>query len=537
QWLNAELTAKQWQTLLLRLLDTFFESSSANPNDEAELLLIRKTLDSLVETIELAEFEEKISIDLVKEWFDGHLDTQQAQTRFMGNGVTFCGMVPMRSIPFKVVCLIGMNDGSYPRRQVTAGFDLMSKPPIRQGDRSQRDEDRYLFLESLLSARSHFYISYVGASIIDNSAIPPSVLVSDVRDVLKLSFETHNGGDIWQHVLTEHPLQAFSQRYFDNSTDKLFSYVAAHCPPVSKITSSGTAWFGQALAEPDDSWKTINVTQLLMFYRHPARFLLQQRLGLFLESDEEQLESREPFDLDGLQAWSLRQKLLHYRLNDKLAEALPLVQATGMLPQGSVGDIIFNEQQDKVEAFTEQLLADYPDEFLTPPHFELKINGFVLQGQLDGLTSDGLFSFRMAKSKGGELLAVWLQHLILNCIQPTNVTCESRWITEDKEYHFQPVENAHLLLAELLESYWQGLQYPLPLFSNTSYAFAKASLKGNKTDSAMFGSWEGGLYLSGEKNDLYYQQVYDDSPLDEQFKTLALAVYEPIQAHLKEGEL
>jgi exodeoxyribonuclease V gamma subunit len=327
QRLNAKLTAKQWQKLLLRLLDDFFQGSLVYSNNEAELLLIRKTLDNLVETIELAEFEEKISIELVKEWFDGHLDTQQTQTRFMGNGVTFCGMVPMRSIPFKVVCLIGMNDGSYPRRQVTAGFDLMSKPPSRQGDRSLRDEDRYLFLESLLSAQAHFYISYIGASITDNSAIPPSVLVSDVRDVLKLSFETDNGGDIWQHVLTEHPLQAFSQRYFDGNSNKLFSYVSAHCPPASETISSDTAWFGQVLTEPDDSWKTINITQLLMFYRHPARFLLQQRLGLFLESDEAQLESREPFDLDGLQAWSLRQKLLHYRLNGKLAEAYQLVQA------------------------------------------------------------------------------------------------------------------------------------------------------------------------------------------------------------------
>ncbi len=537
QRLNTVSTAKQWQQLMIRLVEDFFEPASVDSNDEHELLLIRKTADSLVESMELAEFEEKISIDLVKEWFESHIDTQQTQTRFMGNGVTFCGMVPMRSIPFKVVCLLGMNDGSYPRRQVRPGFDLMSKPPIRQGDRSQRDEDRYLFLESLLSAQSHFYISYIGASIIDNSAIPPSVLVSDVRDVLKLSFETQNGGDIWQHVLTEHPLQAFSQRYFDRKSTKLFSYVAAHCPPHDNKSLADNVWFAHVLPEPDESWKTITIMQLLMFFRHPTRFLLQQRLGLFLEAGEEQLDSREPFELDGLQAWSLRQQLLHYRLNDKLVDALPLIQATGMLPQGSVGDIIFTEQQGKVESFSEQLLVDYPDEFLDLHPVELKINEFLVQGQLEGLTNDGLFSFRMAKSKGGELLAVWLQHLILNCIQPENVAYESRWITEDKSYHFKPVENAVLILEDLLQLYWQGLQQPLPLFSNTSYAFAKASLKGNKTDTAMFGAWEGNMKLSGEKEDLYYQQVYKSSPLDEQFKALALAVYEPIQAHLYEGEL
>jgi exodeoxyribonuclease V gamma subunit len=539
QCLKAQLTTAQWQKLILKMLDTFFLASLDNSKDEAELLLIRKTLDTLVETTSLTDFQQTISVDLVKEWCKGHLDTQQTQIRFMGQGITFCGMVSMRSIPFKVVCLIGMNDGSFPRRQAMPGFDLMSRPPIRKGDRSQRNEDRYLFLESLLSAQAHFYISYVGASIIDNSAIPPSVLVSDVRDVLRLSFTTTKGEDIWQQILTEHPLQAFSRRYFDSSSSKLFSYAAAHCPPSKEQTISEN-WFRQPLPEADESWKTVNLVQLLAFYRHPARFLLQERLGLYLESDEEKLEPREPFDLDGLQAWSLRQQLLQYRLNDKnIAAALPMIWATGELPQGSVGDTLFDKQAEKVEVFAETLLPSYPDEFLSPLAFSLEINDFVLQGQLDGLTANGRFSFRMAKAKGGELLATWLQHLILNCIQPDNISCESHWITEDKDYHFLPVKEAATLLSDLLNLYWQGLHQPLPLFSSTSYAFAKASLNGGRANSekAMFTAWEGNMKLLGEKEDLYYQQIYDEPPLDEHFKALTLMVYKPLHASLREGEL
>ncbi|NOQ94191.1 MAG: exodeoxyribonuclease V subunit gamma, partial [Methylophaga sp.] len=115
--LKAESDSVQWQQLLLSLLDDFFIATSEQGSDEAELLLIRKTLDSLIETTELAQFERKMKIDLVKEWFNGHIDSHQTQSRFMGHGVTFCGMVPMRSIPFPVVCLIGMNDETYPRRQ------------------------------------------------------------------------------------------------------------------------------------------------------------------------------------------------------------------------------------------------------------------------------------------------------------------------------------------------------------------------------------------------------------------------------------
>lgn len=86
--------------------------------------------------------------------------------------------MPMRSIPFKVVCLLGMNDGVYPRQLAPLGFDLMSQKPKR-GDRSRRDDDRYLFLEALISAQQKLYISYIGRSIQDNSERFPSVLVQE----------------------------------------------------------------------------------------------------------------------------------------------------------------------------------------------------------------------------------------------------------------------------------------------------------------------------------------------------------------------
>ncbi len=538
QRLKGQYTAVQWQKLILNMLDCFFVVHVENTQHEAELLLIRTALDSLVETTQLANFDQTMTVDLVKQWCDDHLDINQTHRRFMGHGVTFCGMVPMRSIPFKVVCLIGMNDASFPRRQTSPGFDLMSQTPTRQGDRSQRDEDRYLFLESILSAQSHFYISYIGASIVDNSVIPPSVLVSDVRDVLKLSFETDDGNDIWQHVFTPHPLQAFSQRYFDQSSAKLFSYVSQHCPSSDKQTLSNKNWFEIKLPEANESWRTISLSSLLKFYRHPAKFLLQERLGLWFELADEQLEIREPFSLDGLQAWSLRQQLLEHSLKEgELLELKPLIEATGILPQGSVGDLIFDKQVEKVTEFSEKLVTVYPTDFLDPVAFELKINNFSLSGQLDGLSTDGLFSYRMSKAKGGELLAVWIRHLILNCIKVDNILSESHWITEDKDYHFHVVKEAELLLADILEWYWQGLHQPLPLFPNTSFAFAKAHIKGNKTDSAIHASWDGNMHISGEKDDVYYQQIYSDSPLDEQFEAIALAIYQPLQAHLSEGDL
>jgi len=539
--LKMDSSATKWQQQLLALLDDFFSATSEQGSDEAELLLIRKSLDSLVETTELAQFEHNIKVDLVKEWLNGHITNSTLQSHFMGQGVTFCGMVPMRSIPFPVVCLIGMNDESYPRRQPTAGFDLLSYD-FRKGDRSRRDDDRYLFLESLLSAESYLYISYVGNSIADNSSIPPSVLVSDLRDVLRQGFVTadEEESDIWQQILTQHPLQAFSRRYFEGNEgdNKLFSFVAAHCPPDKKDTHLADGWFTNELPMTDELGRNVSLSQLIKFFQHPARTLLQERLGLYLEQNDDSLETREPFALNGLEAWSLRQDLLSHRLQNKqIVDSLKMVKASGILPQGSVGEHVFHGQVEQVEEFADKLLADYPDTFIDPVAFNLTIGEFKLMGQLDGISAEGIFNYRMAKTKGNQILNTWIRHLMLNCLQLDGVVCESRLITENDDYSFLAVPDAKAILHSLLELYWQGLQQPVPFFAETSFAFAKAHFKNNKTASAIKTAWEGGFNSSGEGNDLYHQQLYATAPLDEPFKELALAVYEPVKAHIIGGKL
>ncbi|MFA0519883.1 exonuclease V subunit gamma, partial [Vibrio sp. 10N.222.55.E8] len=107
--------------------------------------------------------------------------------RFLAGQVNFCTLMPMRSIPFKTVCLLGMNDGVYPRSMPPEGFDLINGRS-RPGDRSRRDDDRYLFLEAILSAQECLYISYVGRSIQDNTERVPSVLVSELIEYCQQNY-------------------------------------------------------------------------------------------------------------------------------------------------------------------------------------------------------------------------------------------------------------------------------------------------------------------------------------------------------------
>lgn len=518
-------TAAEWQQLLTDWLRRLF--AIREENEQLQLDAILSAIDSLTEAAKQVSFEQPLSIDLLKDWLDLHIELPGAEHQFMGRGLTFCDMVPMRSIPFDVVCLIGMNDNSYPRRQPKPGFDLLSSD-YRRGDRSRRDDDRYLFLEAILSANRHLYISYVGASIHDNSLIPPSVLVSDFADVLNRRFQGTAGTEIWEQLLTRHPLQAFSPRYFSGQHTKLFSFNAEACPPPHKNTET-THWFAKALPEADESWRFVSLHQLISFFSHPARFLAQQRLGINFENDDATLEIREPFALNGLEAWTIRQQMLEGRLAELDASQIqPVIQATGVLPQGHFAELLFDQQLEKVDSFTEKLQPLRSSQPLPALPFEFDCAEFTLTGQIEGLSVSGLLQYRLAKMKAKDLLGLWCSHLVLNCLKPQGVALQSQLQCEDSYIKFNPVTEAESLLADLLTIYWQGLHQPIPLLPLTSLTYAAAELEeANDPDGKAFKVWNSG-FNAGEDADPYHQLLFPESPLNDEFRELALRVYQPI---------
>jgi exodeoxyribonuclease V gamma subunit len=215
---NLPKQLKQWGALLRRLLDDLF---LPDEETEAEIRYLRNIFDDIENRQKESALDEKLEFELIRFYLTQRLDKLSFGSGFMTGGVTFCAMLPMRSIPFKVICLLGMNSDVFPRETQPLTFDLVAKQP-RPGDRSRRDDDKYLFLESIISARNKLYISYVGQSIEDNSRIPPSVLVSELLDTIEKGFELP-GKNILAHVVNVHRLQAFSPQYFKKGSG-LFSY-------------------------------------------------------------------------------------------------------------------------------------------------------------------------------------------------------------------------------------------------------------------------------------------------------------------------
>ena len=522
----------EWGEFLTRVLDDFF---SSDEETERDLLFIRRVLRQFGERQGLSGFDEKINLEVIRSLLKSTLENEGFGTGFITGGLTFCAMLPMRSIPFKVIGLLGMNDDAYPRPTKSLGFDLLAKNP-QPGDRSRRNDDRYLFLEVLLSARERLHISYVGQSIQDNSPRPPSVLVSELLDYLEAGYRI-SGKEIRGQIIRRHRLQAFSPEYFKKSPDgRFFSYSTENFEAARQAQNhlpEGKPFIAQGLPEPPPDWKTVEVRQLIRFFGNPAQFILNQRLGIYLEEEEAIFEETEPFEVKGLDKYVLEQGLVERGAeNRSLPATFPAVRAAGLLPHGRPGECFFQKTCRSIEDFLEVLRPYREGGPLAPLEVDLALGEFRVVGRIDGLYPQGLLHFRYAKVKPKDRLRLWIRHLLVNRIGFPGYPDQARLFGQDKVRGYPPVPDSEALLMELLELYWRGLQKPVPFFPHTSWVYAEALWKKKKKAEALKisrGVWEGSDFNRGEDQDPYYQVCFEHrDPLDEEFETLAENVFLPV---------
>jgi exodeoxyribonuclease V gamma subunit len=256
----------------------------------------------------------------------------------------------LRGIPFRVVCLIGLADTSFPRQAAVTEFDLMTERP-RLGDRARRHEDRAAFLDALLCAREVLYLSYPGHNVRDDSPLPPAIPVSELLDYLGRSVA--GGAEaVRRRLITEHRLQPWSPHYFrapsgaglSGETGALFSYAADYAEVAKRArTDSGSAaqqLFIRPLPEPGPEWRQVEIDRLIDFFSHPIRFLLRERLGIHLGAGEAELPAEEPFRLGRQDGSRLAERLLPLCLAGAGDTGIAEIALAGSeLPHGAPGRI------------------------------------------------------------------------------------------------------------------------------------------------------------------------------------------------------
>ncbi len=537
----------EWSRTLTGLLERLF---LPDEDTENEMQVIRHVLNDLCDTEEISSFDEEMDIRVIKWYLGQHLEKEGFGFGFFSGGITFCAMLPMRSIPFKIICLVGMNGDAYPRQSKPLGFDLMAKYP-KPGDRSRRHDDRYLFLEAMLSARERLYISYVGQSSQDNSVLPPSVLVSELMDYIERGFKIP-GKKILEQIVTTHRLQAFSPEYFKKN-ESLFSFSEVNCEAARcalKPREARVPFISTRLRDAEEQWRTIDLDNLCRFFGNPTKFLLNSRLGIYLEQRASILEEKEAFDIKGMEKYLLEENLLKKRLSGRnLTDCFCLTKASGQLPHGTAGECIYGQLSQGVNCFVGKTEPFIRETTLEPLDVDLSLSCFKLTGRIDAIYPERLMRYRYAIVKPKDRLRLWIHHLVLNCLNtdyyPRISMLAGLWPKagepEWRAWEYLPVEKGREILENLLQQYWVGLAMPCHFFPESSWKYAQMLLEGGKpAEAALAGArnvWTGSDFKRGECEDAYYQLCFGDTdPLDSEFQCIAEKIFGPLLGSQKKME-
>lgn len=527
-----------WATRLETLVDELFQS---DPSRAAEHREVRQRLGRLRDLGSACggPVERVAVLEQLGPW----LDEEPHGVGFLRGGVTFCGLKPMRSIPARVICLLGLNDGAFPRRREPAGFDLIAAAP-QAGDASREADDRYLFLETLISARDRLYLSHVGQSERDNSPRPPSVVVSELIDCLVDSEAStaEEARRVRAGLERRHHLQAFHPAYFQGD-DRIFSHSVENHQAghgLGKAAGNGFVLVPQPLGPlPGNGWPWTPV-QLVECFRNPSRFFLRNRLRLRLPDDEALPEDRERFALDAREAYGLKQAWLAERIaGGSLSGWRERARAAGEVPPGSAGDLASRWVAAGVDRFWRGLAPFHPERAGGREEVDLEVGGFRLSGAIPAAVEGVRLHYRCASAKPTDFLRAWIEHLIAQVQAGPGRGLPTVLVAEDGVHRLRPVPEASRRLAELLAWGMEGLASPLRFFPKSAWAFVKQAGKDvAKARSAAAREWESDFQRTPEKDDPHFQVCFgheEPHPLDARFEELAQGVFGPLREALEEG--
>ncbi|MEQ1559250.1 MAG: exodeoxyribonuclease V subunit gamma [Methyloglobulus sp.] len=460
--LKHALSLKSWGNRLYYFADQLLGKSDLIERQQLNELLLELSGN-------LAEVhKDPVELQVIISWLEGMVEERKSSNGFLRGKLTFCSMLPMRSIPFKIIALLGINEGEFPKVDRKPTFDLISQH-FRKGDRSRRTDDRYQFLEILLSARQQLIITYIGQSQANNDTIAPSVVITELLDVLRDCYHL-------PELITRHPLQPFSKRYFD-STGNLSSFSEADCDIAKALLAAKPEpalwWQGTTTVKPEENTENIiELTDLIRFFQHPQRYFMRQHLHLRYTGLDAEIQEREPFTINELSLYDINQEWLQQLLTGS-DMSLKKLQAQGKWLSGSAGKVEFEQHQLEMQAFVDRIKAINIGTPLDDIAIDIQVNGFRLLGKLGNRYQNGNLIYRYADLKGKDFIAAWLHHLIINQVEPHN----THLLSADEQLLFKTNMCDPEFLHQFIEIYQKGQRQPDAFFVEAALEYAKQASK------------------------------------------------------------
>jgi exodeoxyribonuclease V gamma subunit len=482
------------------ILNELIASIYASQNDENwDLMLLQNVLQNLRKHHENGDYQGKVSQQVVSYLVQQGIQEKGVGQRFLVGKANFCTLMPMRAIPFKVVCILGLNDADYPRNVQPIGFDLVQYSQKQKGDRSRKLDDRYLFLEALLSARDTLYMSYIGRSCRDNQKRMPSTLLSELLEYIQRSFTLNNEEDapleantvsneqMLSKIISQQHLQPFNLQYYlkdQNLSTSPIETKARKAQQINSIHSYNPTWLpNSAIAPGTPSPLEVSVSvsdqiELDSFVRavcNAQESFYQQTLGLRLPNVGEVAKDDEVFQTNELHRYFYLDEILEANLSNVSLNTQQLLQR-GKLPLAQVGQLKLNEIISRVEGITQVIKAELKDSKQPPIEVVMKLENTEIVGWLSnvyGAKSEARQVFyRPSSVKPKDLISAFIYHL---AAQVSAHQVSTIVIGLDNRYEFSPVETstAQKLLLDWFSLYKDSRKQPVAFFPVSSFEYIK----------------------------------------------------------------
>lgn len=338
--------------------------------------------------------DETLSFQVFRESFIERMAGETRPGNFIAGGITFCSLIPMRSIPFKTIAMLGLNFDAFPRKEKQLTFDLTRRQP-RRGDRNVRDNDKHLFLETLLSARERLYISYIGRSSKDSTSQPPSALVDELTAYIR---EAASGGEL---PVTLHPLHGFSARY--GEAGGLYTYLGNRSGALPLETREQEPAAAELPPE-------IGLAEFISFFKDPFKYYYTRRLGIYYNTRQVLLSDTELFTLDGLEEWALKNDLLFLE-EDDLPHYRDKAVKLGRLPLRHMADLEIAEVTTAIDGVRRRVRESMAGKTKHLQAIQLPLGASAMTGEMD-VYGDRLLTVCFSANERKYCLEAYIRHLV-----------------------------------------------------------------------------------------------------------------------------
>lgn len=494
---RAPRTLAEWSATLLDTVERFLVADDFA--EQQMVLALMGSIRRLPALQEVARYGSLVPFAVVRDWLEGQLDDEGFGSGFLQGGMTVAALKPMRSLPFRVIAVAGLDDGVFPRRERRSAFDLLEHPR-RKGDRDLRSDDRQLFLDLLLAAQDRLILAYSGRAVSDNSPRAPSVVIDELLD--HLDRRTH--GAARRALVVEHPLQPFSPRYFAPDRDpRLVTWSRAHASAARAtaqqrdgdlpfVTAPITHTFtvarpvapavapSAALAATPAARLELTLDDLVSCWENPSRFFCTRVLRLTLPGDDGGAADEEMFEPSAMEQGSVRAKMLVAALGgerDAERERRRLV-ANGALPPQALGMAWHDTLQEQVQEVLDHVPLNHTRE--EPVAFTIDGGGWRLTGRINGIRDGNRYVVRAGPIGAGHRIRAWVEHVAMCAAReagtaalPVGTVLVGKKKDKVVSLPLAPVDDARQLLHALVSAYGEGHAAPLAFFPQAAWEWCE----------------------------------------------------------------